>query len=213
MSRLVFLLCRTRSSSSRPYISHSRLHYKREKSLSQLLSSRNLGSSVNVRSYFSSRRSHYSETRDVAEKPAVKKVTRIQPEEIGITGLEREEWEYLKRGRPYRLDDVLTGPFGTPENPVLVPSVFDSRIVGCMGGPGPLSHEILWHLVKKDKPLVCLECGQVFKLIPLEQWEAMQMGGAISQQQHQHTAPTPQETKSEHQQHEQHQHEASAHKD
>jgi hypothetical protein len=130
--------------------------------------------------------------------------------------------ELNKQGRPYILDDILTGPFGTPENPVLVPSAFDSRIVGCMGGPGPLSHNILWHLVKKDKPLVCLECGQVFKLVPLEQWEEMQLAkrqtAEVTHHHTDNTSPsthTTHDTKTEQQQHHHHHHhhqETASHK-
>lgn len=57
----------------------------------------------------------------------------------------------------------MTGPFGTPEKPVIVKSIFDSRIVGCEGGTGR-EHELIWHVVTHGKPLVCLECGQAFKL-------------------------------------------------
>lgn len=60
---------------------------------------------------------------------------------------------------------VLKGAFGTRENPVKVPSWHDSRIVGCTGGPGEEEHELLWHEVKKGKPLICLECGQWFELV------------------------------------------------
>merc|ERR1719282_2210736 len=61
-------------------------------------------------------------------------------------------------------EQYLSGPFGTIENPVIVPSVFHTRIVGCVGGDGESSHDLLWHEVKKDKPTICVECGQVFKL-------------------------------------------------
>jgi len=61
---------------------------------------------------------------------------------------------------------ILTGPFGTKDNPVVVHSYFNSRIVGCQGGPGDLAHDLLWHEVRREKPLVCLECGQFFVLKP-----------------------------------------------
>ena len=61
-------------------------------------------------------------------------------------------------------ESILRGPFGTREKPVKVYSWYDSRIVGCMGGPGEHEHDILWHEVRKDKPLICLECGQWFQL-------------------------------------------------
>jgi len=58
--------------------------------------------------------------------------------------------------------DVLTGPFGTKEKPVKVPSHYPIRVVGCTGGPGELGHELLWHEVRDGRPLICLECGQWF---------------------------------------------------
>lgn len=64
----------------------------------------------------------------------------------------------------------LKGYFGTPERPMLVPSEFEDRIVGCQGGGGPKHHEVLWHVVKKTKPLVCMECGQVFRLVSYHEW-------------------------------------------
>jgi len=60
-------------------------------------------------------------------------------------------------------DDVLAGGFGTKEHPVRVPSVFQSRVVGCLGGPGN-EHDLNWHMVEAGKPTVCLECGQYFVL-------------------------------------------------
>eukprot|EP01129_Flabellula_baltica_P016404 TRINITY_DN8721_c0_g1_i1.p1 TRINITY_DN8721_c0_g1~~TRINITY_DN8721_c0_g1_i1.p1 ORF type:complete len:177 (-),score=45.98 TRINITY_DN8721_c0_g1_i1:56-586(-) len=59
---------------------------------------------------------------------------------------------------------ILSGHFGTPENPVIVPSVFDSRQIGCFGDPTTRTHPIRYHTVHREKPLVCLDCGQVFKL-------------------------------------------------
>lgn len=61
-------------------------------------------------------------------------------------------------------ESILRGPFGTREKPVKVVSWYDSRIVGCMGGPGEHEHDILWHEVRLGKPLICLECGQWFEL-------------------------------------------------
>jgi len=62
-------------------------------------------------------------------------------------------------------DEILTGPFGNPEKPVMVPSINESRVVGCLGGPGEeLEHPLTWHHVKEDKPTICVECGQTFKL-------------------------------------------------
>jgi hypothetical protein len=50
-------------------------------------------------------------------------------------GLEKMQIEAAKKGKPVFASNVgmLTGPFGTAENPVRVPSVFNSRVVGCTG--------------------------------------------------------------------------------
>jgi len=81
-----------------------------------------------------------------------------------VVGLERIEALGLKD--QFTGETILTGPFGTKEDPVIVQSYFNSRIVGCQGGPGDLAHELLWHEVRREKPLVCLECGQFFVLQP-----------------------------------------------
>eukprot|EP01111_Echinosteliopsis_oligospora_P011334 TRINITY_DN371_c0_g1_i2.p1 TRINITY_DN371_c0_g1~~TRINITY_DN371_c0_g1_i2.p1 ORF type:complete len:146 (-),score=39.48 TRINITY_DN371_c0_g1_i2:72-509(-) len=64
--------------------------------------------------------------------------------------------------------DLLTGAFGTMEVPVVVPTVNDSRIVGCLGGDGDKGHQMIFHWATIEKPTVCLECGQVFKLHKVE---------------------------------------------
>merc|ERR1712146_94169 len=83
-----------------------------------------------------------------------------------VEGLEKREIEAIKAGRPVFASNegVLTGPFGTRQNPVKGPSAFSSRIVGCTGGPGDNSHDLLWHEVPKARRLVCLGCGQYFEL-------------------------------------------------
>jgi len=81
-----------------------------------------------------------------------------------IVGLERIE--ALGLGEEIAGEPVLTGPFGTKDNPVVVHSYFNSRVVGCQGGPGDLAHDLLWHEVRREKPLICLECGQFFVLKP-----------------------------------------------
>eukprot|EP01112_Ceratiomyxa_fruticulosa_P008648 TRINITY_DN223_c0_g1_i1.p1 TRINITY_DN223_c0_g1~~TRINITY_DN223_c0_g1_i1.p1 ORF type:complete len:156 (+),score=17.73 TRINITY_DN223_c0_g1_i1:108-575(+) len=62
-----------------------------------------------------------------------------------------------------KMDEALYGPFGTRESPVIVKSVFNNRIVGCVGSEED-PHGLLWHIVRSDKVCVCLECGQHFKL-------------------------------------------------
>eukprot|EP01117_Protostelium_nocturnum_P013257 TRINITY_DN4937_c1_g1_i1.p1 TRINITY_DN4937_c1_g1~~TRINITY_DN4937_c1_g1_i1.p1 ORF type:complete len:167 (+),score=44.24 TRINITY_DN4937_c1_g1_i1:225-725(+) len=58
----------------------------------------------------------------------------------------------------------LEGPFGTRENPCVVPSFDGHRFVACLGGPNGNDHEMLWHWIKEGKPTVCLECGQFFQI-------------------------------------------------
>ena len=67
----------------------------------------------------------------------------------------------------------------------MVESIFEHRTVGCNGGPTEADeHDILWHNVlsvslslclsspltagSENKPLICVECGQVFKLKKLD---------------------------------------------
>ena len=87
-----------------------------------------------------------------------------------VAGLEKREIEAIKAGKPVFASNegVLTGPFGTAENPVKVPSSFSSRIVGCTGGAGDHSHDLLWHEVREGENVVCLGCGQFFRLEKVE---------------------------------------------
>lgn len=77
------------------------------------------------------------------------------------------ELEQLKLGN----DDLwyTTPPkhFGTYENPCIIPSFEDSRILGCSGGKGPgepPAHDILWFELEANEELECNRCGQVFVL-------------------------------------------------
>jgi cytochrome c oxidase subunit 5b len=79
------------------------------------------------------------------------------------TGLEKAELEAQLKGEELFGPTVLTGSFGTAESPVIVPSVFADRIVGCSGSEEH-SHDLKWHTVHESKDLVCLECGQFFRL-------------------------------------------------
>eukprot|EP01115_Flamella_aegyptia_P008901 TRINITY_DN3728_c1_g1_i1.p1 TRINITY_DN3728_c1_g1~~TRINITY_DN3728_c1_g1_i1.p1 ORF type:complete len:167 (+),score=44.54 TRINITY_DN3728_c1_g1_i1:60-560(+) len=80
------------------------------------------------------------------------------------TGAEREELLAELEGKQQFIDSYITGPFGTIEEPVIVKSVFDTRIVGCVGGEDEKAHDLLWHEVTDGKLTVCAECGQAFKL-------------------------------------------------
>eukprot|EP00166_Cyanidium_caldarium_P003731 ctg_364.g226 len=81
------------------------------------------------------------------------------------TGLERLE---LENPDLFRHNEVIRGPFGTPEEPVQVESAFESRIVGCTGHAVPDDHELMWILVKKGEQCRCPLCDQVFVLRPAE---------------------------------------------
>jgi hypothetical protein len=84
------------------------------------------------------------------------------------TGRKREELLAALEGE-VRFDRApIEREFGTLENPVLVKSGFNSRVVGCQGGVegGPKYHEVMWfQLEKGNLPTVCSLCGQVFKLV------------------------------------------------
>lgn len=80
------------------------------------------------------------------------------------TGLERAEIDHPDL---FKHNEVLRGPFGTHENPVMIQSAFDSRIVGCTGKPIPDDHDLVWLLVEKGDQAVCKDCQQVFELDPL----------------------------------------------
>merc|ERR1719454_1060705 len=66
-----------------------------------------------------------------------------------------ELYEYLK-GSP------MVGPFGTIENPVLVPAIGTERVVGCTGGTGDNEHVPLFFRCEEGYLYRCGECDQVF---------------------------------------------------
>jgi uncharacterized Zn-finger protein len=80
------------------------------------------------------------------------------------TGLERAEIDHPDL---FKHNEVLRGPFGTEDNPVLIQSNFESRIVGCTGKAAPEDHDLFWINVEKDEKSTCPVCSQVFKLDPL----------------------------------------------
>lgn len=69
-----------------------------------------------------------------------------------------ELYEYLK-------SSPFIGPFGTIENPVLVPAIFPERIVGCSGGTGDSEHVPLWFRCREGFLYRCGECDQIFMLV------------------------------------------------
>jgi len=63
-------------------------------------------------------------------------------------------------------ESALYGPFGTEEDPVIVPAMGNHRFVGCMGGHnGFVEHEVAWFRVMQGPKHRCPICGQIFKLI------------------------------------------------
>eukprot|EP01134_Creolimax_fragrantissima_P001218 CFRG1218T1 len=88
-------------------------------------------------------------------------------------GRERYQLEEFAKGNmdPF-FKDLRCYHFGTDENPHLVPSFRQERIIGCTGGTGeagaPRPHETLWYNVSADTNLECNECGQVFQLLQLQ---------------------------------------------
>jgi cytochrome c oxidase subunit 5b len=66
-----------------------------------------------------------------------------------------ELYEYLK-GSP------MVGPFGTIENPVIIPSITTERVVGCTGGTGDDEHVILFFRCQEGYLYRCAECDQIF---------------------------------------------------
>merc|ERR1719310_1377328 len=69
-----------------------------------------------------------------------------------------ELYEYLK-------SSPFIGPFGTIENPVLVPAIHTERIVGCSGGAGDSEHVPLWFRCREGFLYRCGECDQIFMLV------------------------------------------------
>merc|ERR1719267_230638 len=69
-----------------------------------------------------------------------------------------ELYEYLK-------SSPFIGPFGTIENPVLIPAIGLERVVGCTGGTGDAEHVPLWFRCRDGFLYRCGECDQIFMLV------------------------------------------------
>jgi len=69
-----------------------------------------------------------------------------------------ELYEYLK-------SSPFIGPFGTIENPVLIPAIHTERVVGCSGGTGDSEHVPLWFRCREGFLYRCGECDQIFMLV------------------------------------------------
>eukprot|EP00281_Chroomonas_sp_CCMP1168_P021120 CAMPEP_0206234842 /NCGR_PEP_ID=MMETSP0047_2-20121206/12812_1 /ASSEMBLY_ACC=CAM_ASM_000192 /TAXON_ID=195065 /ORGANISM="Chroomonas mesostigmatica_cf, Strain CCMP1168" /LENGTH=153 /DNA_ID=CAMNT_0053658967 /DNA_START=45 /DNA_END=506 /DNA_ORIENTATION=- len=83
------------------------------------------------------------------------------------TGLERAEMLAEMEGKQI-FEDGMVGPFGTAENPVMVESIYDERIVGCPGGCADgdtsINNEMRWFVVTSKAPYKCPTCSQVFAI-------------------------------------------------
>ncbi|CAD6332664.1 unnamed protein product [Miscanthus lutarioriparius] len=95
------------------------------------------------------------------DKPALTKVEDVMPI---ATGLEREELEAELQGKKRFDMDPPVGPFGTKEEPAVIESYYNKRIVGCPGGEGEDEHDVVWFWLQKDKPHECPVCSQYFVL-------------------------------------------------
>ncbi|RCV16284.1 hypothetical protein SETIT_3G125700v2 [Setaria italica] len=95
------------------------------------------------------------------DKPAPTKVEDVMPI---ATGLEREELEVELQGKKRFDMDPPVGPFGTKEEPAVIESYYNKRIVGCPGGEEEDEHDVVWFWLEKDKPHECPVCSQYFVL-------------------------------------------------
>ncbi|KAL8458082.1 hypothetical protein ACS0TY_034988 [Phlomoides rotata] len=80
------------------------------------------------------------------------------------TGHEREELEAALQGKDILEIDHPCGPFGTKEEPAVIKSYYDKRVVGCPGGEGEDEHDVVWFWLEKGKPHECPVCSQYFVL-------------------------------------------------
>lgn len=97
-------------------------------------------------------------------------VGRLADDTEQATGLRADELEEELKGHERFNRSMLYVPtLGTKDDPTLIPSACDDRIVGCAGGCTPDSPAWLrWFVVKAgDTPTVCPDCGQHFKLDPV----------------------------------------------
>ncbi|GAA6063363.1 hypothetical protein JCM10212_004409 [Sporobolomyces blumeae] len=80
------------------------------------------------------------------------------------TGLERFELLHkLKGEEAFSLEPLEVTRLGTLNDPIMVFSLDNERIVGCTGFPVD-SHDTILFPVGKDKPTRCPECGCAFKV-------------------------------------------------
>ncbi|KAE9616134.1 putative cytochrome-c oxidase [Lupinus albus] len=102
-------------------------------------------------------RRHFSDDTSAVKK----KVEDVLPI---ATGHEREEIQAQLEGRDILEINYPEGPFGTKEEPAVVKSYYDKRIVGCPGGEDEDEHDVVWFWLEKGKPHECPVCSQYFVL-------------------------------------------------
>ncbi|XP_075063435.1 cytochrome c oxidase subunit 5B, mitochondrial [Mixophyes fleayi] len=87
----------------------------------------------------------------------------IPTDEEQATGLEREILTALKHGDdPYNM--LKPKPYkGTKEDPHIVPSVNDQRIVGCICEEENTA--VIWFWLHKGEAQRCPSCGSFYKLV------------------------------------------------
>jgi len=106
-----------------------------------------------------------STTRCLLGAPAVKDDS-IPSDSEQATGLERQELDALLAGEPdpFGLEaDITSGYNGTRDDPVLVPSFFEERIVGCACEENSTS--LTWMVLRNGPIQPCVKCGCCFKLV------------------------------------------------
>ncbi|XP_019401570.1 PREDICTED: cytochrome c oxidase subunit 5B, mitochondrial [Crocodylus porosus] len=90
----------------------------------------------------------------------------IPTDEEQATGLERKVLEALQKGTdPYSMFPPKCQE-GTREDPNLVPSVNEKRLVGCICEED--NSAIIWFWLHKGEPQRCPSCGVHYKLVPHE---------------------------------------------
>ncbi|CAA2952878.1 cytochrome c oxidase subunit 5b-like [Olea europaea subsp. europaea] len=78
------------------------------------------------------------------------------------TGHEREELAAELEGKDLLEINHPAGPFGSKQEPAVIKSYYDKRIVGCPGAEGEDEHDVVWFWLEKGKPHECPVCSQYF---------------------------------------------------
>uniref|UniRef100_UPI004038A642 cytochrome c oxidase subunit 5B, mitochondrial-like n=1 Tax=Callospermophilus lateralis TaxID=76772 RepID=UPI004038A642 len=88
----------------------------------------------------------------------------IPTDDEQVTGLEREVLMAAKKGLdPYNILAPKAAS-GTKEDPNLVPSITNKRIVGCICEED--NSAVIWFWLHKGKSQQCPNCGTHYKLVP-----------------------------------------------